>query len=777
MPTETLTPASLSLSLSLFPPRAQCLVRMVNGAVDPSQNGKYAAPVMTLAKKIGIPVVLVDIRMEASHQELPSLELLRHGSERALQWLFERYWQAQRNVLDAVRDGACECVAELVTAEAARREKAELVDAVAAANRGKGKTKRRRGTSSGAGRGGRGDDDDENEEADDDDDDDDDDNDAFVGVNDARDFDGDFDQSEVPNADAGGRAAASSSPKATPKPKKRKDTPATRRRDALNRLANVVHKDDTKTVVEALLVMGAAVARAEAKPPEPDEVERTTMEDWKATAVRLKKRWEYVHEDLVLRAVDRALEERPKEEGGLKSDAARDVDIVAKAAVEVFAQHTLEMGPEKRPEWATVLFGPGNVGDGGAIGDAGPKTRQKALTWHLLRRTMSLPDPTRGQTELGEALLAAVGGGRKFSARAGALLSGERLPSSDKKGKDKGRGGRGNGGGKKGTDKEQPGGGGGGGGRKEPVRAGPWTLVEDWTPCALGDIPAHLRDVDPSSPDYRPMVFGSSSAPPRPNPADDDDDAIDTKEEIVAEYPLPDPSRPRDGSSHAAVRVQTDDPPMGSVTAVAELLWGAWPKPRPTVGFGEAVPGVDYSVGAPFVDPSRRMMSMHEGQADTPYVRDAGVIGREEISSGHKPLKNPPKDGSHLRPGFVRRPGRSVGVGRGGGEELERAIEDGMNFGFVDLDDDEVTEELEGYEASGAAEEVDMETADDEEMEEEKEEEDEEEGDGGVDGAGGGDDDDGDRGGDGMAVSIGGVRVVLSAEDRDAVASNVECLM
>ena len=54
---------------------------------------------------------------------------------------------------------------------------------------------------------------------------------------------------------------------------------------------------------------------------------------------------------------------------------------------------------------------------------------------------------------------------------------------------------------------------------------------------------------------------------------------------------------------------------------------------------------------------------------------------------------------------------------------MERAIEDGMNFGFVDLDDDEVTEELEGYEASGAAEEVDMETADDEEMEEEEEKE------------------------------------------------------
>jgi hypothetical protein len=108
-------------------------------------------------------------------------------------------------------------------------------------------------------------------------------------------------------------------------------------------------------------------------------------------------------------------------------------------------------------------------------------------------------------------------------------------------------------------------------------------------------------------------------------------------------------------------------------------------------------------------------------------------------------------------------------------------VEDGMKFGFVDPDDDEVTETLEGYEGPGGAgaEEVDMQTAaEDEEMEEEEEEEEEEaEAGGDVDGTHGGDDDDGDRGGNGMAVSIGGVRVVLSAEDRDAVASNVECLM
>ena len=204
------------------------------------------------------------------------------------------------------------------------------------------------------------------------------------------------------------------------------------------------------------------------------------------------------------------------------------------------------------------MFGPGNVGDGGAIGDAGPKTRQKALTWHLLRRTMSLPDPTRGQTELGEALLAAVGGGRKFSARAGALLSGERLPSSDKKGKDKGRGGRGNGGEKEGNRQGQPGGG-GGGGRKEPVRAGPRTPVEDRTPCALGDIPrtcatwirARRLPTDGSA-----LIRAAPTQPGRRRRRRRD------RHEGGDRGGVPSPiRRPRDGSSHATVRVP-DDPPM-----------------------------------------------------------------------------------------------------------------------------------------------------------------------------------------------------------------------
>ena len=338
----TLTPVHRS------PPQSQCLVRMVNGAVDPSQNGKYAAPVMTLAKKIGIPVVLVDIRMEASHQELPPLGTLRHGSECALQWLFERYWNAQRQVLDAVRDGACEAVAELVTAECARREKAERVAASIVANRGKGK--RRKG-------GGKARTKDEDSDDDSDYDDDSDDDEAFANANDARDI-----GREDEGANGGGEDAnANANANASGSKRRKEDTPGQRRRDALNRLANVVHKDDTKTVVKALLIMGAAVARAAVRPPEPDEEERTRMEDWKETAARLKKRWDHVHEELVLQAVEDALLSDPEVAGSTPTP----VEIVAKAAVEVFAAHTLDMGPEKRSDFAEKVFGAGSVGDGG----------------------------------------------------------------------------------------------------------------------------------------------------------------------------------------------------------------------------------------------------------------------------------------------------------------------------------------------------------------------------------------------------------------------------
>ena len=44
---------------------------------------------------VGLPRILVDVRHEASHNELPSLPLLRLAADSALTWLAHSYWQAQ----------------------------------------------------------------------------------------------------------------------------------------------------------------------------------------------------------------------------------------------------------------------------------------------------------------------------------------------------------------------------------------------------------------------------------------------------------------------------------------------------------------------------------------------------------------------------------------------------------------------------------------------------------------------------------------------------------
>ena len=47
----------------------------------------------------GLPRVLVDVRHEASHNELPALPLLRLAARQALAWLRAAYWQRQSDHL------------------------------------------------------------------------------------------------------------------------------------------------------------------------------------------------------------------------------------------------------------------------------------------------------------------------------------------------------------------------------------------------------------------------------------------------------------------------------------------------------------------------------------------------------------------------------------------------------------------------------------------------------------------------------------------------------
>jgi len=78
---------------------AMTLIRLVNGATDTSQ-GRFAAPIATLAAKIGLPRELVDLRHDATHDALPTLRALRRGAMSALAWCRRAYWDAQRDAFE-----------------------------------------------------------------------------------------------------------------------------------------------------------------------------------------------------------------------------------------------------------------------------------------------------------------------------------------------------------------------------------------------------------------------------------------------------------------------------------------------------------------------------------------------------------------------------------------------------------------------------------------------------------------------------------------------------
>ncbi|KAG6585115.1 Ribosomal biogenesis protein LAS1L [Phytophthora cinnamomi] len=76
---------------------ASTVVRCVNGLVDGSQKGVYATAVSTLAQRIGIPLWVVDLRHESTHNQLPSLPVLRFAAQHLLAWLRANYWRAQED--------------------------------------------------------------------------------------------------------------------------------------------------------------------------------------------------------------------------------------------------------------------------------------------------------------------------------------------------------------------------------------------------------------------------------------------------------------------------------------------------------------------------------------------------------------------------------------------------------------------------------------------------------------------------------------------------------
>ena len=56
------------------------VIRLVNGLVDPLQVGMYARSIHSIAQQLGLPAWLVELRHAATHEDLPSLELLRDAA-------------------------------------------------------------------------------------------------------------------------------------------------------------------------------------------------------------------------------------------------------------------------------------------------------------------------------------------------------------------------------------------------------------------------------------------------------------------------------------------------------------------------------------------------------------------------------------------------------------------------------------------------------------------------------------------------------------------------
>ena len=115
---------------------AMALLRLVNGLVDTKQAAR-ARSVAGIARSIGLPAWLVDLRHESTHQTMPSLPALRFAARRALQWLGENYWQRQAWFATQLRQRTASCVAS-----AAASARSLVLAAGQSAQRGKKGKKR-----------------------------------------------------------------------------------------------------------------------------------------------------------------------------------------------------------------------------------------------------------------------------------------------------------------------------------------------------------------------------------------------------------------------------------------------------------------------------------------------------------------------------------------------------------------------------------------------------------------------------------------------------------
>ncbi|KAI0514458.1 Las1-domain-containing protein [Xylaria bambusicola] len=67
--------------------------RFVTGLLDGQQDKARKMSMYSIAKTIGLPATFVELRHQATHEQLPSLAKLRSAASNALAWIWDFYWK------------------------------------------------------------------------------------------------------------------------------------------------------------------------------------------------------------------------------------------------------------------------------------------------------------------------------------------------------------------------------------------------------------------------------------------------------------------------------------------------------------------------------------------------------------------------------------------------------------------------------------------------------------------------------------------------------------
>ncbi|KXX78091.1 Pre-rRNA-processing protein las1 [Madurella mycetomatis] len=80
--------------------------RFVTGLLDSHQDKQRKMSMYDVAKSVGLPATFVELRHQATHEQLPSLTRLRAAAKKALDWIWEYYWRQLEDLPRADGEGS-----------------------------------------------------------------------------------------------------------------------------------------------------------------------------------------------------------------------------------------------------------------------------------------------------------------------------------------------------------------------------------------------------------------------------------------------------------------------------------------------------------------------------------------------------------------------------------------------------------------------------------------------------------------------------------------------